>query len=327
MIMQKPKIHVIILNYNCWKDTIECINSLLESTYSNFQIFLIDNNSNDNSQAEILNYLEILKKGNSFQSNYFFLPNINKFDSNILKVTDRDETKFDYPIIFLQSSKNIGFAGANNLIINELINEVGYIWLLNPDMIICKNTLENLVFFTFKKNLHSIVGSITKSYYNRDIIETYGGGKIKPYFATVKPCKNGLYKELDYVGGNSLFTNIENYKQYGLLPVGYFLYWEETDWCYEAKKKGAFLEVCEDAVAYDKGATSIGRGYLSDYYYTRNGLIFVENHYTNFHLFTATVFCMIRIILRILRGQKSRAVGVFYGTLDFYKGKKGMSHE
>ncbi len=43
--MLQPKIAIIILNWNGWEDTIECLESLYQITYKNYTIFLMDNAS------------------------------------------------------------------------------------------------------------------------------------------------------------------------------------------------------------------------------------------------------------------------------------------
>ena len=45
----KPKIIIITLNWNRKEDTIECINSLLELDYPNYEIVVVDNGSTDGS--------------------------------------------------------------------------------------------------------------------------------------------------------------------------------------------------------------------------------------------------------------------------------------
>ena len=86
----------------------------------------------------------------------------------------------------------------------------------------------------------------------------------------------GNLSRLDFISGGCLFTHAINFKRNGLLPEKYFLYWEETDWCYHARKKGCLLNVCTAAVCYDKISTIIGKGYLANYYYTINGLRFTS---------------------------------------------------
>ena len=43
------KVYIIILNYNNWYDTIECLESVLRNDYPNYQVIVVDNNSQNNS--------------------------------------------------------------------------------------------------------------------------------------------------------------------------------------------------------------------------------------------------------------------------------------
>ena len=117
------------------------------------------------------------------------------------------------------------------------------------------------------------------------------------------------------------FTRANNFNTVGLLPENYFLYWEETDWCYTAKLKGYQLLVCPDAICYDKISTVIGKGFLSDYYYARNGLHFVAK-FNKPYLWLALPLMGARWLKRIFTGRWDRARGVWIGTIDFLKQKK-----
>jgi len=57
--MSLPKVYIIILNYNGWIDTLECLESVLRSDYQNYQAIVVDNNSSDNS----LEYLKMWAEG------------------------------------------------------------------------------------------------------------------------------------------------------------------------------------------------------------------------------------------------------------------------
>jgi len=48
-----PKIAIIILNYNNWQDTIECLESVLRNDYPNYQVIVVDNGSANNSMEYI----------------------------------------------------------------------------------------------------------------------------------------------------------------------------------------------------------------------------------------------------------------------------------
>jgi GT2 family glycosyltransferase len=53
-----PKIYIIILNYNGWADTIECLESVLRNDYPNYQVIVVDNNSPNNSMEYIKTWAE-----------------------------------------------------------------------------------------------------------------------------------------------------------------------------------------------------------------------------------------------------------------------------
>jgi len=52
------KVAVIILNYNGWQDTIECLESVLRNDYPNYQVIVVDNGSPDNSMEYIKAWAE-----------------------------------------------------------------------------------------------------------------------------------------------------------------------------------------------------------------------------------------------------------------------------
>ncbi len=130
--------------------------------------------------------------------------------------------------------------------------------------------------------------------------------------------------KLDYICGGALFTHAVNFRQLGGLPEKYFLYWEETDWCYNAKQNGFGLLVCESAVCYDKISSTIGKGFVADYYYSRNGLFFIKKYREkNIPL---VLFCAgLRFFKRLIKGEWKRARGVLKGTMDYLKSKPDES--
>src|SRR5215210_5475186 len=48
-----PLVYIIILNWNGWKDTIECLESLQQLDYPNFRAVVVDNGSSDDSLHRI----------------------------------------------------------------------------------------------------------------------------------------------------------------------------------------------------------------------------------------------------------------------------------
>ena len=134
-IVKEKKVNIIIVNYNSWKDLIECLKSIDKSRYTNYQIFIVDNNSQDNSIEEINSWFKenrIPALDISLQDfeNTDFLPKIDAQD-----------------LVLIRNNKNEGFASGNNVAIKYLINnrEDEYVWLLNPDTEVEENVLAQLI--------------------------------------------------------------------------------------------------------------------------------------------------------------------------------------
>jgi GT2 family glycosyltransferase len=304
------KVYIVILNYLQWQDTSDCLASILKSSCNNYSVIIIDNNSRNNSLENIISKVEGIAIKPTDYSIYAKEMLNNQVDWQKLP-----------RLTFIQNDVNAGFAGGNNIVLSRLAGLDAYVWLLNPDMIIRNDTLEELVNFAVQQRPDSIIGAGIRSYTGNQELLFYGGGKVNFLSGTVLPAR---YKEdigrLDYISGGCLFTHAVNFKKHGLLPEDYFLYWEETDWCYRAKQHGVSLLVCPSAICYDKVSTVIGKGFLANYYYCRNGLLFISR-FRKRNIPIALLSMTIRFMKRIFTGQWGKARGALKGTVDFLKRK------
>lgn len=301
------KVYVLILNYKKWEDVQECLQSLFRSHYQNFTAFVIDNASGNHSLEKLMQWKEQHPDMRRFSHTY------------LTSATLHSQIMPDAlpPLVFVQNHLNNGFAAGNNLVLQYVRGEAGYVWLLNPDVVVEEDTLTALLQFAREHAPQSIIGTTMKFYEEPEKVHLYGGGKIHFNSATA-----GLVKKvsdiprLDYISGGSLFCLAQHFTTLGLLPEEYFLYWEESDWCYQAKQKGFQMLVCTDAVCYDKIGATIGRGFLADFYYTRNGLLFVKK-YKPGKIYWALSAVLLRLFKRIIMGKWKRAGGVYKGTISF----------
>ncbi|MFT3909398.1 MAG: glycosyltransferase family 2 protein [Ferruginibacter sp.] len=303
-----PRVYVLILNYKKWMDVSECLGTLLRSDHKDYSAIIVDNDSQNNSLENLVAWA----RGNVSSLNitgYKYL-SPNAMNSEIIPAA--------FPqLVFIQNDKNKGFAGGINTILKWLLQEDAYVWLLNPDMTVDASALSELVKFAGTSPRKSIVGTVINYHANPGKVHLYGGGRINFNSATVKMItdKNDIGR-LDYISGGSFFTHAGNFNELGLLPEEYFLYWEETDCCYRAKKQGYQLLLCETATCYDKVSTSIGKSFLSDYYYTRNGLFFLSK-YKKGKVPIAIFFTIFRLLKRIFSARFDRAKGMYRGLLSF----------
>lgn len=209
------QVSVIIINYNTFDITCQCIRSVIDQTRDiSYEIILVDNAS---TECDPL----IFKK--------------------------------NFPSVQLVTSlENLGFAGGNNLGIRHAKGD--YILLLNSDAILKENSIR----FIYDKcnNISNLGaagvkliypdGSIQHSAQNFPSVTVHFLYTTKlhrifrKYFEKKAGSKN--YSEdfsCDWIWGTFFFFPSRNLKFFnGQLPVSYFMYSEDVEWCYKFKKHG-----------------------------------------------------------------------------------------
>ena len=323
---------IVILNYCSWQDTLECIDSLSKSSCSDFNIIVIDNASPNNSVSRIEDYFNCLDQNYVYDEKIRFISidiqegwvGANKVFESIFSL-NKGLSLFKYPILFLKSNKNLGFAGGNNLALNSLINSTmisdrDKVFLLNPDTTVAPNAIEKLVLIDDDE---FVAACKIKNYQTRKD-EFLGCYTLNPYLGSFRKVVDTDIKieSVDYIYGGALLTSIQSFRSLGSLPLDYFLYWEETDWSYNAKRNNLKFILCVDAIIYDKVGTSIGRGYLAHYYYARNGFIFYSKYF-KYLLPCFLVSCFAKGLNKLRKGEVEAGKGYFHGIKAFFLNERG----
>lgn len=263
------KVYIILLNYNGWKDTIECLESVLKSDYINYQIIVADNDSPNNSMDYIIKWAEgkqevIYNEASQLQHlsqpleakplEYVYYTK----DEALAGGNKNQEINLNNPLVFIQTEENAGFATGNNIGIKYALakNDFEYIWLLNNDTVVKKDSLSKLIEYALKNNI-GITGSVLKYYFDSKKVQAYGG-TVNKFFGTSKHILNvdDIQKRLDYIVGASFLINKRVINKIGLLPEEYFLYYEETDYCFKAKLHGFKLGIALKSIVYHKEGSS-----------------------------------------------------------------------
>lgn len=307
-----PPVYIIILNYKNWQDTVECLDSVFRSNYKNFSVIVVDNDSQNNSIEHLVDW--------TIMHNERIAPAPISYASfHVSDISDLTNPVLFSRLTFIQNDMNGGFAAGNNIALELLKDQDGYFLLLNPDITVQDNTLEELVKFAVQQSPAAIIGGVIRSASGNHGLLFYGGATINFMTSTITPIRKiSSEPQLDYIHGACFFAHTSNLKKVGLLSERYFLYWEESDWCYRAKQLGCRFLVCPTAICYDKISTAIGRGFMADYYYVRNGLLFIAK-YRNKNLPFVLFFNVIRFFKRLFTGKWKKARGVLKGTIDFFK--------
>jgi len=250
--ISEPKVVIVVLNWNGKRVTVECLESLKQIDYSNYEILLVDNGSTDGSQE-------------CFRTRY-------------------------PEIVLLENEANLGFAEGNNVGIRRAIDwHADYVLLLNNDTSVHKGFLSELVRVAQSDSRIGFVGP--KIYYDdchgqRDVI-AFAGGRFNLWIGKARNIGDGEkdrgqyddIKEVSYVQGACLLAKREVVQRIGLLDSTLFAYWEETDWCMRGCRAGYSSVFVPNAKIWHKVAASNG-GVRSTYYLTRNLFRFTKKHAT-----------------------------------------------
>lgn len=237
------KFAIIIVNYNCINDTIETIGCLEKFDQKIFDIFLVDNYSEHDEQIKIKNFA---KRKNLY---------------------------------FCQTAKNLGMAGGNNVAIKmALAKGYDYIFLLNPDMVINDLNFFEIIEEEMQREKADILGPLVNYYPEMDKIYFAGGYVNKITGRTIALDQRrkdvGKYKKnekCDFIAGCAMVVRADVFRQAGLIPEDYFLYFEESDFCLKAKKMNMNIIFTPRTRCYHKVSVSIK--YMSNtylYYMVRN---------------------------------------------------------
>ena len=367
-----PKVAIIILNWNGWKGTLECLESVFRNSYPNYQVIVIDNGSIDGSIEKIkawaegkqealtpepkntLYYLSHPPVIKSIPYIYYTRAEAKKGGNIKLeqKVTrewqERGKTNDNelnpttpYPLIFIQTGENLGFAGGNNIGIGYMLKKeyVDYVWLLNNDTVIDKNALIEMIKLGENNEQIGMVGSKLLYYKKPNTIQALGGSSkiawntFGKHICDLKEDQfefNNDFEIKGYICGASLLVKKKVIEAVGIIDESYFMLAEDLDWCFRTSKKSWKLFYSGGSKVWHKFGASmkknnidksflgrrstrlpINRFIMNNYYFTRGCLHFQKKFNSNSFI----VFC-IYLLFKILK----QSIGiVLYDDCKFYR--------
>jgi len=297
---KKDNVYIVVLNYNNATDTIDCIDSLKNITYSNYNILVVDNNSTDDSLDKI-------------------------------KAKHED-------IDYLELSNNFGYAGGNNRgIIYAKDKGANFVLIINNDVIVETDFLTILYDKIEEFSKVVAVAPQIKKYPQTDNIWYYKGkinwvrGMGYNIDYTVLNNNNNQCKKTNFISGCCFLIdlNLIEKNNLDLLSEEYFLYFEDNDFSVKMKNAGMELLFCPTSVVYHKVSGSIGeKSPILNYYYTRNRLLFMKKNHPNKLLYIIFLgfFSMTRMIRTgqwLFTGQFEKIKYMLKGLFDFIREKNG----
>lgn len=283
-----PLVSIISVNYNQAAITCAMIESLRNLSYKNIEVIIVDNASPDE---------------------------------------DPDVIKKRFPDIrLIRSAVNLGFAGGNNLAINEAKGE--YLFFLNNDTEVTSGCIEPLVNL-FRSNKSAGIACPKIVFYDTDIIQYAGATNINPWTGRNQGIgsmekDNGQFDasyETQLAHGAAMMIPRKVVNEVGLIPEVYFLYYEELDWCEMIKRAGYTCHFVGESCIYHKESMSVGKAsLLKAYYINRNRLLFIRRNFSGFQKWSSyLVFLLVavpkRLLVYALNGEWKHCNAIWRGVI------------
>jgi len=251
--MKSETLAIVILNWNDCKSTLECLKSILQETSDSAiiknklcTIYVVDNNSNDGSK-------DVLKRWSK--------------EGNI---------KYEQNIVYIQSDKNLGYAGGNNLALRRsYAADVDYYMVINNDAKLKKNAIDCLLSTLQDEKIDLVGPVILDSKTNR--VQS-AGKKLDLIFGrhySYRELNVGV-KKVGYVSGSCFLMKKKVIDVIGFFEERFFLYTEDVEFCFRAKEGGLNVFCNTDCMVTHSSEGSINitkRDEARLYYQIRNNVL------------------------------------------------------
>jgi GT2 family glycosyltransferase len=340
MIKIQSHVYIILLNWNGWQDTLECLESVFRLQYPRFSVLVCDNASSDGSIEKIAGWAkgDIISSCRAPDLERLVRPPIPK--PIMVEVISSSECTLDrFPgakLTLIQTGCNLGFAGGNNVGIRYALaqGDCDYVWLLNNDTVVESDALTTMVKAMDANSKLGVCGSQLRSYSFPHAVQTMGGRRYSRWSGRTWPLRKIGTPRIstepgapDYVEGASMLITRTCLQAVGLLEESYFLYCEELDLAARTKSNFHF-GFAPDSIVYHKEGASIGsshsrlnRSTVSDFYQVRSRIDFTRSYHLWF-LPTVLTTVILGALQRAVIGKPRNAIAMLRGAFASFTRKR-----
>ncbi len=345
--MEHPRAAIVILNWNGWRDTIECLESLQCLAYPNYQMIVVDNGSLDGSVEKI----KAWARGRVPVQAPSLIGSAPKPVTVIEYSRDEAEAggtasleahiaALEAPrrLVLIQNAANLGFAAGTNVGFRyALKGNYQYIGPLNNDTVVPPDFLTRLI--ATLEDHQQFVAVSPKIVYQDDPARIFwAGGWIRLWRSGVRylghqqadgDAWRGI-RHTDFVSGCCFLARRRLLEAVGCFDEDFFFGYEEVAYSYAAKTRGFRVGVNLDVLIYHKHGRSYGDSETFRIYYnTKYHLLMLKKHGRPAERILG-LFCYGLILVKsipiwIIKGQARLITHVFRGIHDFAKGQYGKA--
>ena len=255
----KSSVSIVIPHWNNLDVLSECLESISNTNFENFETIVVDNASTDNSVASV-------------RSNY---PNVK----------------------LIENDKNYGYAGGCNIGAEAASGD--FLIFLNNDTVQEKDWISNLIKTINSDDKIAAVQPKILNYYNRNVFDYAGGsgGHMDIYcfpFArgrifSFQENDEGQYNNKEkcfWSSGTCFMVRRELFQKSGGFDESFFAHMEEIDLCWRLYAMGFEVWVEPDSVVYHKNALTLPMYSHKKYYLNhRNSLLMLLGNYSIKNIF------------------------------------------
>jgi len=244
----------VVVNWNGWRDTVICLESLLALGGTPMRVIVCDNASSDDSVTELERWLRAhLAHWRPAEGEPGF--------------EDRRPGAGVRSVHLVRLPRNVGYAGGINAGIQWARARwaLGGFWLLNNDVQALPGALDALVAAQASVPHAGVCGSVLLDWDDPGRIQAVAGVYRRwlgvGWHDTVLPAQGEVSLAVDYPVGASMYVANAYLDQVGAMDASYFLYCEEMDWAERGRRLGYRPVIAlRSRLRHKEGASTGSRG-------------------------------------------------------------------
>jgi GT2 family glycosyltransferase len=335
-----PHVAVLLLTWNTWAITLECLESLFRLDYPRFTVIVCDNGSTDGSLARFRDWAG----GRSHppldvhpRLRHLSEPPVRKPIEIVEYTRQQVETTAvaapQAPLVLIHNGDNIGYASGNNVGMRYVAarGDMPVLWVLNSDTVVAPDALRELVRPLVESPGVTGVGATLLEYSDPDRVQAIAGGAfswwhVLPGLVGAKHLDGARrMPRVDFISGACLLAPTADVVAVGMFDEAYYMYGEDVDLSLKLECRGRLAYAAAARVWHRGGG---GQGYGNskhDYYTVRNSLLLVRTYYP--HMMPAAVtYLLYRFVMpKIVRRQWDRLSAVGRAWRDFRRSVFGQA--
>ena len=274
------KIAVIVLNWNGYKDTLRCLDSLCATPQKNLQIIVCDNASDDASAEKIRAWYKLKCKDVGFRGSSVFSEIQPHHASDVSPTTAPAKVGHSWSnlnFVLIHTGANLGFARGNNVGIRYAIADgADYIFVLNNDTIVDRDCIQRLIEFGELNPEAALMGprvldDVTNLYTQWPVATRVSFWSILITLSPLRRIIKGtpLFTRFFYFGdepkrvyaipGSAMMFKAATFGKAGLFDENTFLYWEEFIMAEKLIQQGLATYIVPNAIIWHKQSASIAK--------------------------------------------------------------------